>query len=92
MAKEVYLVDYDAHVEFTIPVMAEDKDEAVEIANKALDTGAYVPDVQDQLTDSREYYGTMEASWGWSLEDALETFGRVYDGDKIIESEHEEEQ
>ena len=88
MQKEVYLVDYSIRVSFTIPVLATSEEEATEAADKCLDTGKYVPNVQDQIVQSK-WYDDVEASTGWTAEDAAKEYGTVFDVDEVLEENHE---
>ena len=82
--KEVYLVDYSIRVGFTIPVLATSEEEAREAADKCLDTGKYVPNVQDQIVQSK-WYDDVLVSDGWTVEDARKEYGTVFDADEILE-------
>lgn len=84
MSKRVFLVDYSIRVGFTIPVLATSEEEATEAADKCLDTGKYVPNVQDQIVQSK-WYDDVEASTGWTAEDAAKEYGTVFDADEILE-------
>jgi hypothetical protein len=83
MEKKVYLVDYSIRVDFTIPVLATSEEAAQEAADKCLDTGKYVPNVQDQIVQS-SWYDDVLVSDGWTVEDAREEYGTVFDADEIL--------
>lgn len=90
MAKEVYLVDYSIRVGFTIPVLATSEEEAREASDKFLDTGKYVPDVQEEITHS-SWYDDVLVSDGWTVEDAHKKYGTVFDADEIFAEEEDGE-
>lgn len=83
MEKKVYLVDYSIRVGFTIPVLATSEEEAQEAAYKCLDTGKYVPNVQGQIVQS-SWYGDVEISDGWAVEDVHKKYETVFDADEVL--------
>ena len=91
VSKKVFLVDYVMRVGFTIPVLAENENEAQDAADKLIDTGRVIPsqEVAYMLNSSWHYDEPCEISDGYRAEDIAEEYGRLYDASEVLGGSNE---